>query len=180
MFNQQDYSPPSLLRLLGVIALVLLLSIYGLISLDTGDLLWFWPKFDTQPTGMLIHCYGQDIALQPDTVAFSRIAALVNQGLSGAKRWDPLSLSDATYQEYRTSPRMMTLELYYEPPMRIHSQYKFFSDIDTLVVPLDGRHARYKVVFGRTRGITGPGSFSLATVPLIAGYLEQEGLCVKP
>lgn len=161
-------------------AVILLLSIYGFISLNTGDLLWFWPKFDEQPAAMVVHCYGQDIALEPGGAPFSEITALVNQGLSGSKRWDPLSLSDVTYQEYQSSPRMMTLEVFYEPPVRIHSQYKFFSDVDTLVIPLDGRHAQYHVVFGRSHGITGPGSFPLDTVPLIAEYLGQEGLCTKP
>ncbi|RME47442.1 MAG: hypothetical protein D6791_05795 [Chloroflexi bacterium] len=180
MVSQQEYTPPSIVQLLGVIALILVVSVYGLISLNTGDLLWFWPKFDAEPAGMMIHCYGRDVKLEPGTVPFSDITALVNQGLSGAKRWDPLSLSDTTYDEYQHSPRMMTLEVFYEPPVRIHSQYKFFSDVDTLVVPLDGRHARYRVVFGRARGITGPGSFPMETAPLIAEYLNKEGLCVKP
>ena len=180
MVEEPGVSSPSLLQLAGIIVLFLVLSIYGMISLNTGDLLWFWPKFNAQPAGMLIHCYGQDVTLEPGTAPFDHVTSLLNQGLSGAKRWDPLSLSDATYEEYQISPHMMTLEVFYDPPVRIHSQYRFFSGIDTLVVPLDGRHAKYHVVFGRAGDVTGPGSFPLATAPLIRAYLEQEGVCTRP
>lgn len=168
------------MQLLGILVLILLISIYGLVALSTEDLVWFWPKFDARPTAMVIHCYGRDVVVDRETAAFDQIAALVNQGLSGPKRWDPLSLSEATYQDYLTSSKMMTLELFYTPPVRVHSQYKFFSNVETLVIPLDGRHAQARVVFGRSGGSSGAGSLQFKTTKQIAAYLNQTGLCTKP
>jgi len=126
---------------------------------------------------MVVHCYGEDVPIQPGAEHFNEINALVQQTLTGRKRWDPLTMSAVTYQEYQSHPSMMVLELFYGSKIRIHSRYKFFSNVDTLIIPLDGRHAQTNAIFGRTNEYISVGSFHVKTVTPLVEYLSEEGLC---
>ncbi|MEW6716816.1 MAG: hypothetical protein AB1345_04840 [Chloroflexota bacterium] len=171
---------PSILKMVLVSIPILLLGFYFMVALNTGDLLWFWPAFEEHPSGIIIYCYGQEISLEYGSEAFERLTTLINEILSGRKRWDPLSMSDVTYQEYQTSPNMMTLALRFNPSVRIHSFYKFFSGVDTLIIPLDGRHAQTNAVFGQRSGKTTAGSLHVNTISPLIEYIQEQSLCLKP
>ncbi|HLE53389.1 MAG TPA: hypothetical protein VI755_15090 [Anaerolineales bacterium] len=164
----------------GMAVLVLAPLIYGIIALNTGDLLWVSPVFSAEPGAIVIHCYSNDVPLEPGTSDFVALTDLVNETLSGSKRWDPLSLSEVTYQDYRNSPQMMTLELFYASPLRVHSRYKFFSNVDAIIIPLEGRHALTMAVFGRRGNLPAAGSFHVDTTAPLVEYLAEQGLCDKP
>ena len=164
----------------GMAVLVLAPLIYGIIALNTGDLLWVSPVFSAEPQAIVIHCYGNDVPLEPGTPDFVALTDLMNETLSGSKRWDPLSLSEVTYQDYRNSPQMMTLELFYASPLRVHSRYKFFSNVDAIIIPLEGRHALSMAVFGRRGELPAAGSFHVDTTAPLGEYLVEQGLCRKP
>ena len=149
-------------------------------AMNTGDLLWFWPIFNQVPVGITVHCYGTDVQVKPGQPAFEVVNNAVNTSLSRAKRWDQLSMSDSSYQEYQTSPAVMVVELSYDPPVRIHSQYAFFKAVNKLIIPLDGRHASVNAVFGRTRGFTNAGSFHIKSTAPIVTALQEQGICTKP
>jgi hypothetical protein len=168
---------PSLLRFFGLAILFIAPVIYLIIALNTGDLLWISPFFNAQPAAIVIHCYGEDIPLQPGSEQFNEINGLVKQTLTGRKRWDPLTLSAVTYEEYQTHPRMMVLELFYNSKIRIHSRYKFFSNVDTLIIPLDGRHAQTNAIFGRTNEYISVGSLHVKNTAPLVEYLSVEGIC---
>jgi hypothetical protein len=171
---------PSLLKA-GITGLVIFgLFFFAVIAMNTRDLLWFWPIFKEIPVGILVHCYGKDVEVQPGTPAFEAITNAVNSSLTGIKRWDDLSMSDVTYQEYKTSPKVMVVELHYDPPATIHSQYAFFKSVNWLVIPLDARHAYTNAVFGLERGFTEPGSYHVKSTAPIITALEQQGICKKP
>ena len=178
-FNPLDNqtSPPSLLRLIGLAILFIAPVIYLIIALNTGDLLWISPFFTAEPVAVVIHCYGDDISLESSGQQFSELTDLVNQIMSGRKRWDSLSLSEATYEEYQNNPSMMVLELYYPAQIRVHSHYKFFSNIDRLIIPLDGRHAQTNAIFGRTHDYISVGSFHVKSTAPLVEYLSEEGIC---
>jgi hypothetical protein len=168
------------LKLAGFAILVIAPIIYFVIALNTGDLLWISPVFDAQPSAIYIHCFGSDLSLKPGSPEFTGLTNLVNEALSGRKRWDSLSLSEQTYQEYQDHPDMLVLEFLYPEPMRVHSPYKYFSNVDTVIIPLQGRHAQTNAVFGRWQTRPAAGSFHIeSTVPL-AEYLETQGLCSRP
>lgn len=164
----------------GMAVLVLAPLIYGIIALNTGDLLWVSPVFSAEPQAIVIHCYGNDVPLEPGTPDFVALTDLMNETLSGSKRWDSLSLSEVTYQDYRNSPQMMTLELFYASPFRVHSPYKYFSNVDAIIIPLEGRHALSKAVFGRRGELPAAGSFHVDTTAPLGEYLAEQGLCRKP
>jgi hypothetical protein len=175
----QPHSPSALkagLFGLGIFAVMYFL----IIAMNTRDLLWFWPVFEEVPVEIVIHCYGADVQIAPGQPAYQLVNNAVNTSLSGSKRWDGLGMSDETYQEYQTSPTMMVIELSYDPPARIHSQYAFFKNVNKLIIPLDGRHALANPVFGRTGENTNSGSYHVKSTAPIMTALQEQGICTKP
>ncbi len=171
---------PSVISFL-IIAMAIVASVFYLVTaLNTGDAAWFRSNFDETPSQMILHCYGTDVVFEPAEAEYAGINELVNEALSGGKRWDPLTMSVSTYQDYLRHPQMMTLELRYAPPVRLHSAVKFFSRVDTLIIPLDGRHAQYNLVFGRMGDEVNAGSFHIESFDELRSYITAQGLCVKP
>lgn len=171
---------PSLLKaaLIGLAGFAVLLFL--ITAMNTGDLLWFWLNFKEVPVDIVVHCYGTDMQVKPGQPAFEVVNDAVNTSLSGAKRWDDLSMSDSTYQEYQTSPSMMVVELSYDPAVRIHSQYAYFKAVNKLIIPLDGRHVTTNPVFGRTGKFTNSGSYHVQSTTPIVTALQDQGICTKP
>lgn len=160
--------------------LVIVPLVYFIIALNTGDLLWASATFDAQPVSIAIHCFGQDIVLEPGSEQFTALTEMVNESLSGRKRWDSLSLSDETYQDYQNHPDMMTLELTYPETLRVHSPYKFFSKVDRIIIPLVGRHSQTNAVFGRWLDYPAAGSFHIRSTAHLVEYLASQELCRQP
>lgn len=86
-------------------------------------------------------------------------------------------MSDETYLNYQTGMDAMVLETRYPDPVRIHSIYKYFSNVGALVIPLDGRHAQTHAVFGRTGDVFTAGSFHIENISKMRDYLDSEGIC---
>ena len=156
------------------------LMLFMITAMNTGDMLWFWPGFKEIPVNIIVHCYGTNINVKPGQPAFEAVNTEVNRVMTGVKRWDNLSMSDVTYQEYQTSQTMMVMELHYDPPVTVHSQYKYFKGVNWLIIPLDGRHSTTNAVFGRQNGFTGPGSIHSKSTASIATALQEQGICTKP
>lgn len=173
-------SSPSIIKMVGVSLLFLIPLIYILIAMNTGDLLWISPVFNAQPKTIVIHCFGEDVPLEPGTEHFTQVTDLVNRAMSGRKNWDSISLSEVTYQEYQNSPTMMVLDLFYDGTIRVHSRYQFFSHVDELIIPLVGRHAQTNAVFGRWMDRPEAGSFHVETTAPLVQYLASQGLCSQP
>jgi len=164
----------------GITLPIIAALVFFIIAFNTGDILWFWPAFEETPIGMTLYCYGEPVEIRPGDPAYESINTAVNQVISGTKRWDQLSLSDATYAEYHSSDQMVILELYYDPPVRIHSAYKFMKSIDTIVIPLVGRHAQLNTIFGRRGEYIAAGSFHFISMAPIEAALQAQGLCQLP
>jgi len=179
MPEAKPHSPSSLKAVF--IGFGIFAAIYFLVTaMNTGDLLWFWPKFDQVPVAIVVHCYGIDVNVRAGEPAFEAITNAVNSSLSGTKRWDETSMSDVTYAEYQTSPDVMVIELRYDPPATIHSQYAFFKAVNWLIIPLDARLANTNPVFARTGNFTNSGSYHLRDTAPIAAALQEQGICSKP
>ena len=172
-------SSPSLLKAAISGVVIFGFIVFIVISMNTGDILWFWPVFKEVPVGMTVNCYGESIDISPGMPAFEAVNNAVNTALTGVKRWDQLSMSDVTYQEYQTSSSMMVLQLHYDPPVTIHSQYAFMKSVNWLIIPLDGRHAPTNPVFGIEGNYTDPGSYHVKSTAPIATALQEQGVCTK-
>ena len=151
-----------------------------IIAFNTGDMLWFYPVFDEIPVGITLRCNGETTEIHPGDPAFAAVNNAVNEVITSTKRWDDLSLSDVTWEEYQTSDEVVVLILAYDPPVRIHSSYKFMKRIDTIVIPLVGRHAQDNTLFGRMGDYIAAGSFHFKTMAPIEEAVQAQGLCPLP
>ncbi len=179
MYQYEQSSGPSLLNLVLTAGVFIVAAVYGMLSLTTEDMLWFWPYFDETPQDVVVHCYGTDLVFLPGDPHFEALTGFINDGLSSHKNWDTLTMSEVSYQEYQTRTDFMTLEAHYRTPVRIHSIYKFFGGVDTLVIPLYGRHASSNAVFGRTNGVNSAGSLHIDSLAGFQDYLSGQGLCTE-
>jgi hypothetical protein len=161
---------------IGIFAVIL----FMITAMNTRDLLWFWPVFNQVPVSITVHCYGTDVDVKPGQPAFEGVTNAVNKSLSGRKRWDGTSMSDVTYQEYQTSPAVMVIELLYDPPATVHSQYAYFKKVNWLIIPLDGRSTSTNSVFARTGEFTNSGSYHVKSTAPILTALQEQGICLKP
>lgn len=171
---------PSLLGLLVTVAFLIVGLVYLFVSLNTQDPLWFISTFDEQPSQIVVNCYGSQVFIRPEDPLYEGTVNQVNEILSGRKYWDSLTLSDNSYSEMIESPEMMIMELFYAPRVRIHSFYKYFANLDSIIIPLDGRHASTYAVFGRTNAKNTAGSLHYDNVPDIRAWVESQGICTKP
>jgi len=179
MYEQTYKNKPSIAGPLIIGVAITMILVYAVIAMNTGDFLWFWPRNDNLPTAIVIHCYSEDVVVDPASVHFTEITTIVNDVLSGQKRWDPLSMSEVTYKDYLTHPKMMTLEMSYPRPVRIHTNTAFYSNVDMLLIPLDARHSSKDVVFGHTEaGHPAAGSLFIDSTDTVKEYLNTQGICV--
>ena len=107
------------------------------------------------------------------------VTEVFNTTLSGYKNWDSLNLSEETWKDYQTHAKMMTLVLSYGEPVRVHSIYKYYSTVDTLVVPLDARHDTTNAVFGLNNGVPASGALHVEEITSLRDYVREQGLCSK-
>lgn len=169
----------SVLNFLATIFLAIVAFIYLSLTVYTKDALWFYPGYEGVPAFGVLRCYGVENLIQEDSPHFAAVTALVNEQISGDKRWDELNLTDDTFEYYRSSELMMLLELHYDEPQRIHSFSPFFSNFDTLLIPLDGRHAEKTILFSLVNGKPAGGSFHLETYDPLLSYIEENDLCKR-
>lgn len=167
----------SLVGFLITIVLVVAGFIYLLKTMYSRDPLWFWPTFDSMPYQVEIQCHGHRILLDGTSDQAINIAILVNQQLSGRKPFDPLTLSDATYVYYQTEPEVVTLELIYDRPVRVHMPTMHFTNITSLFIPLQGRYADSSIIFGMIEGHPAGGSIHIKTFQAVVDYLSESELC---
>ena len=168
---------PSIRNLVIIVVIAMILVVYAIISFTTGDWLWFSNRFSELPNAVVLHCYGETTEINPGSFHFSRLTEIMNESMSGRKRWDSLTMSEGTYEEYQTSPQMLVVEFFYPEPVRVHSTYSLYSNVDNLVVPLDGRHAQTNAVFGQNDGVPTGGSLHIESADGFREYINNMDLC---
>lgn len=163
---------------LAITALVLVATlVYAIIAMSTQDPLWFTSNFDEYPEGIDLYCYGSVTTLRPEDPHFDALVTILNETLSTRKNFDPLTMSDSTYEYYRTNPDVVVLEVIYTNKVRIHSFYTFFSNLDSIVIPLVGRHSNVNAIFGRSNGFGTGGSLHYGAMPNVTAFVQGSGLC---
>lgn len=168
---------PSILSLILIVIVAVAIIVYLMISFATDDFLWFSTAFRETPNAIVLHCYGETSEIDPGSFQYLKLKEIMNDSMSGSKRWDPLTMSVATYQEYKTNPDMIVVEYFYPEPIRVHSSYKFYSSVDNLVVPLVGRHAQTNAVFGQANGIPTGGSLHIESTEEFKTFMTNMELC---
>jgi len=184
---------PSVLSMIIVTLLILVFTAYAILALSTNDMLWLWPVYTEVPDEITLYCYGEEVTLQSGTPQFNEVTNRFNEQFSSYKNWDSLTMSQNSWAEYQSNPAFATLVLSYRDAVRVHSFYKYFSNVNKLVMPLDGRHASTNPVFGvniqRTTSpdgvvsfseVPGSGSFHIESKEPVMSYIDQQGICDLP
>jgi hypothetical protein len=156
-----------------IVITVVVTIVYTMISLATGDWLWFSQKFSETPRAVAVHCHGETINFDPGSYHFKALNDIMNKVMSGRKNWDSLTLSVETYQDYLTDPQMVVVEFFYAAPLRVHSGYKFYSNVDDLIIPRSRRRAPF---LARIRHSTAGALHVESTTPF-KEYLKNQKIC---
>jgi len=172
-----EQNQPSLLSLLGTVVIFVVAAGYGMLSLSTEDPLWFVPTFSEDAAEAAVYCRGAHETVAAGSPHLASINTFVKEALSGRTNWDSLTMSAATYQYYQVSEAVVVLEVRYNRPVRVHSIYKYFSGIDTIIIPLVGRHSNVNAVFGMIDGIPTAGALHIDSTEAMLKYLSANGLC---
>jgi hypothetical protein len=171
---------PSLLNLVVTASVLITTLVYGFVAINTEDALWFYPTFNEIPEEIFINCFGVTATMRPGDAHYDELTTQINTTLSKTKNYDGTTMSDSTYAYYQTSGVVLVLELFYSQPVRIHSFYRFFSDLDSIVIPLVGRHSQSNAIFGRANGLNTAGSLHYAGMPGVLAFIEANGICTQP
>jgi len=172
-----EQNQPSLLGLLGTVVIFVIAAGYGIVALSTEDPLWFVPTFSEDAAEVTVYCRGEQETVPSGSPHLTSINLFINEVLSGRKNWDSLTMSEATYQYYQESDAVVALEIRYDHPVRVHSIYKYFSGVDTIVIPLVGRHSNVNAVFGMIDGVPTAGALHVNSPEMMLDYLVTNGLC---
>ena len=136
--------------------------------------------FNARPSSLVIYCYGNQVSLDGTSADAQELARLLNDQLSGDKRWDELTLTNDTYNDYVSDPAFLVLEYIYPEGQRVHSPSPFFTGFTSLILPVDARHADSNTVFSLINGKPAGGSYHVELILPIKNYIDQSNVCVKP
>jgi hypothetical protein len=90
-------------------------------------------------------------------------------------RGETISFDPGSFQFSKS--QMIVIEFFYREPIRVHSSYKFFSSVDNLVIPLEGRHSQTNAVFGQNDGVPTGGSLHINSTDQFKEFLNNMDLC---
>lgn len=178
MLNIGSRSSPSVLNLVLIVIVIIAAVDYVLISLDTQDWIWFSNRFTETPNRVIVHCYGKSIPLDRGSNHFSVLTGIMNEIMSGQKRYDPLSVSLETYQDYQQSSEMVTIEFFYPAVLRVSNGNQTYSSVDNFVVPLEGRHVQAYTIYGQNEGVPMAGSLHVDSTERLKEYLRNQNICL--
>ena len=160
---------------------VLLLIIWLVNVLNTGNWLWFLPYQPAyQPTRIIVHNYGQTEILQPGIPGFIELTDALNESFS--KGFDSTSLvsiglSDDTLQRYNEEE--LVIEAHYPNQVRFNTSARM-KNVRSLLVPIDATHDGQRYLFMGTNGNWLAGALvmsddsSIMETMVTLGYLEEE------
>lgn len=179
MYSYEEKKQPSIINLVLIVITIMFIMGFSVLALMTGDPLWFVSEFNLQPNAIEVLCYGEGVTINPSSPQFASLSAMFNENFSQTKNWDSLTMSDETWAEYQTGNATMTLVLSYPETFRVHSTYKYFSNIDTLIIPLDGRHSGSNAVFGLAGDLPSSGAFHIPETDNLNQFITTNGICTN-
>jgi hypothetical protein len=138
---------------------VFLLIAYLVGALNSDNWLWFLPiQPDYTPSRIVVRDRGESVEYRQGDEGFDELVAALNASLSEFNNRDlvPLGLSDLTLQEYAETA--VVIEVYYPQNIRFNTPVRM-SDIDQLLIPIEGRHAGLSYVFPGSDGLWLAGAF---------------------
>ena len=159
------------LMMIGAMAFIF----YMVGALNTGNWLWILPIQPTyEPSRIVIRDQGQSTEYRPGDAGFTELAEALTTALADFSNMDlvPPGLSDVTLQEY--SDTGVVLEAYYPQNIRFNSIVRM-SNVNQLLIPIQGRHSGLHYVFPGSDGRWLTGAFVMANDQPIFDALRELG-----
>jgi hypothetical protein len=145
---------------------------YAILAANNHDALWWWPWFDEKPSEIVVCHAGERTVVTPDSPDYAPLVQAVNQSLSRRVGFLSLGLSEVTLREYEAEATV--IELTYPELVSMHSQYRLVP-FDGLLIPLEGRHSEWHVIFFSQYGQYIAGALQLATTDPMKDALADLG-----
>lgn len=158
--------------------IVLAAIAYGIIALNSQNLLWFKSQtVNARPSRILILHYGEQTLMQPGSPGFDTLADAVEASLSEIRSTDLISigLSPQTLADYQSSA--LVLQLLYDQPVNFQTLARTGRPTQ-LLIPIEGRHAGNGYFFRGDAGEWWYGAMRMGDPTPIYEALEQAGYTV--
>jgi len=177
MQRNQPGSNANLLRMIVVVALFFLITIYGTISFSSNDWLWFTRGFDARPVQVIIYNQGEQNQLSPGDAGFSEIAEAIRVSMArGVARQSGIGISPESVNDAYTN--YVTVEAIFAQPFKLHAWFNTGNPTHVLI-PITGRHSDLSVVFLGRNGNYSTNAPAMKDLQPVRdtlkslGYLEQ-------
>lgn len=154
---------------------VLLLIVYLVGSLNTGNWLWMLPiQPHYEPSRILVRDHGASKEYRPGVEGFDQLADALDAAFADFSNLDlvPIGLSDETLQDYSESS--LVIEAYYPQDIRFNTIVRM-RNVNQLLIPVEGRHAGNRYVFLGSDGRWLTGAFVMAQDQVIRDALQLLG-----
>ena len=167
------YSKPRLWDALIIFVVFALIAVYAVVSINTSDPLWAWPRFSGTPERIIIYQQGQTREITPGSEDYDEINGLINDAIGQIETFhDTLGASQDTLQDYYTKQSVVVV--IYAEPVTIHTRFNIGRP-NNLLIPLTGRHSQYNPVFCGLNGGYWPGVLGLKTLDPLKDALRALG-----
>lgn len=159
---------------------VIVLGIWYLVNLlNTGNPFWFLPiQPSYTPSRIVIYNYGQVVTIRPGDPAFNTLVSGLNDSLAAFQNQAlvDIGISDETLQRYHDQE--LVLDIYFPDEIKFNLPIRF-SQVNNLLIPIDGRHSDSRYVFLGKNGQYLAGALQvMSRQPLddalrLLGYLDE-------
>lgn len=160
--------------------MVLVLFAVGIIWLvntfNTGNPLWFWrggqPEF--RPSRIVIHYYGTATTLQPGMEGYEELTAVLNESFTTFTNSGlvDVGISEDTVARYHGEE--FVLEISYPGRIQFNTPVRM-TNVNQLLIPIDGRHSAQAFVFLGNNGFWLAGAMQLPSLEPIELVLRELG-----
>ncbi len=167
-----------LLKPFALFVIVLAAIAYGIIALNSQNLLWFKSQtLNARPDRIIVLHYGEQTLMQPGSPSYDALADAVEESLSQIRSTDLISigLSPQTLADYQN--KALVLQLFYNQPVNFQTLARTGRPTQ-LLIPIEGRHAGNGYFFRGDDGEWWYGAMRMGDPTPIYQALEQAGYTV--
>lgn len=130
-----------------IFVIIIVVIIWGLNYFNTGNPLWFLPIQPVyRPARVIVHYYGQVTELRPGDAGFDELDEALNETLSNFQNRDLVSIGIGEDTLSRYYNQEFVIEAFYGQNIEFNLPIRM-TGINTLLLPIDARHAERNYVF---------------------------------
>jgi hypothetical protein len=167
--------PVKLWQPLLVLALFAVGVIWLINTFNTGNPLWFWPSQpEYRPSRIIIHHYGTATTLQPGMVGYEELTAALNESFANFVNAGLVDVGVSEETVARYYEQEFVLEITYPQTIEFNTAVRM-TNVNQLLIPIDGRHSDQAYVFMGNNGFWLAGAMQLPGLGPIQSVLREQG-----